>query len=103
MIGDSKSNNEFRQDALAKLTSILYLYHEQEDNKVRQSRVVWSTFMAVIETRNSINRRFLFAKLEEFRELTSECSRLYSIAEEILRLQECSDSPGVDLARYMKF
>jgi hypothetical protein len=102
MIDAVETGIELRQSALAKLTHILYVYYEKEDDKIRQARVAWPTFMGVIETEDPIHRSFLFGKLEEFRYFTSECSRLYRIAEEVLRLQDGLSSPRVDLADYMK-
>jgi hypothetical protein len=102
IIGGIETDHELRQNALAKLTHLLYVYYDQEDGKIRQARVVWPTFMAVIETKDPTHRSFLFGKLKEFRQLTSECSRLYSIAEEIMKLQDDPGNPRIDLAVYMK-
>jgi hypothetical protein len=101
MIGGA-GDAELRQNALARLIRILYIYHAKEDDKIRQARAAWPTFMAAIESKDPIHRSFLFGKLEEFRDFTSECSRLYCSAEEILKLQDSYDSPHVDLADYMK-
>jgi len=102
MIGDTGIDAELRRNALAKLTNTLYVHHKRDNEKRRKARIVWPTFIAAIATRDPIHRSWLIERLREYRNLTSECSRLCSTAEEILSLQGTPDSPRVDLAGYMK-
>jgi hypothetical protein len=102
MMEDKRIEAELRQEALARLTNILYVHRERENETRRQGRIMWPTFIAAIETRDPIHRHWFMKGLRACRNHTLECSQLCVMAEEILRLQCTPHSPRVDLADFMK-
>jgi hypothetical protein len=87
-LGDTKINDNLRLEAVRKLTSIIYIIYERESKKQRQVRIVWPLYIATIETTDPIHKSWLLERLRGLRDLTSECFKLCSMAEEILSTPE---------------
>jgi hypothetical protein len=102
MMDDKRIDAELRREALTRLTDILYVHHERDNETRRQGRIMWPTFIAAIETKDPIHRAWFITGLRACRTHTLECSQLCVMAEEILRLQSPPGSPRVNLADFMK-
>ncbi|KAF4627939.1 hypothetical protein G7Y89_g10215 [Cudoniella acicularis] len=102
MLGDPGPQNHIYQNAVAKLTDLLYLHYEHDQSKSIHSRLVWPTFIATIEVHDRIHRSWLLGKLRDVYDLSAECGWAFSTAAKILGIQTAPGIPWVDLASYMQ-
>ncbi|KAH8696630.1 fungal-specific transcription factor domain-containing protein [Talaromyces proteolyticus] len=85
MLNDPAPQNDLHKEAVFKITNLLYYRHKQDSDLRKQSRVVWCTFMAAIETHDPVHRDWLVKRLRDVRNVSIECKQLWSQADAILR------------------
>ncbi|OKL60214.1 hypothetical protein UA08_04832 [Talaromyces atroroseus] len=72
MLNDRTAQNDLHREAICKITNLLYYRHKQDGEYRKQSRVVWCTFMAAVETHDPVHRDWLVARLADVRNVSVE-------------------------------
>lgn len=85
MLNDPPLENDLLREATFKLINLLRYRHKQDNDYRKQSRIVWCTFMAAIETHEAVHRDWLVERLADVRNVSVECKQLWSMACTILR------------------
>jgi hypothetical protein len=85
MLNNPALQKELLSEAIVKLTNLLYYRYKQDNDCRKQSRVVWCSFMAAIETHDAVHRDWLVERLTDTGNVSVECNQLWSMACTILR------------------
>lgn len=62
--------------------------------------LIWTVFMAAIDTTDSVDRDWLLGRLEEFRHASTECQWSWRVAMEITEAESLPGSAQVNLSSY---
>ena len=87
------------REAVAKITTILLRLDRNLSDRRSLARVAWPLLMAIVSTHDMMHRDWFLEKLKGISNLTQEASLLYSVAIEMIALEERGDR-SIDILRF---
>jgi hypothetical protein len=82
MIGAMEDRASIYDDAMSKLTAILFSRFEEDRQTRRLSRIVWPTYIGAVETLDAIHKDWFLNSLRESQTLSAECKWMFEMAQE---------------------